>query len=247
MIAAASLVTVVALGIMINRVAIAALMVTGLSQDIARFQARSAYYGVGFTTNESEDVVNDPGRRRIIMTLALLGNAGVATTIASLMLSFTGASRGQAATRVVVIVAAFVVMALLAHSGHLDRYFGRLAQRALRRWTSLELRDYARLLGVQGGFTVGQLRLHPDDWLTERPLRDLDLPDEGVQVLGVIRADGDYVGIPDGDTLLSPGDTVVLYGHTDRLTDLDVRRRGRSGDEAHRHAVTLRTKAGRQR
>jgi hypothetical protein len=241
MVAVASLVTVVALGILISRIAVAGLMVTGLSQDIARFQARSAYYGVGFTTTESEDVVNDPGRRRIIMTLALLGNAGVATTIASLMLSFTGASRGQAATRVAVIVAAFVVMALLAHSGRLDRYFVRLAQRALRRWTNLELRDYARLLGVRGGFTVGQLRLHPDDWLTERPLRELDLPEEGVQVLGVIRADGDYVGVPDGDTLLSPGDTVVLYGHTDRLSDLDVRRSGRSGDEAHRHAVTTRT------
>jgi len=246
MVAVASLVTVVALGILISRVAIAGLMVTGLSQDIARFQARSAYYGVGFTTTESEDVVNEPGRRRIIMTLAMLGNAGVATTIASLILSFTGASRGQAATRLIVIVAAFVVMALLAHSGRLDRLFGRLAQRALRRWSTLELRDYARLLGLQGGFTVGQLRLHPDDWLTERPLRDLDLPEEGVQVLGVIRADGSYVGIPDGDTLLSPGDTVVLYGHTDRLAELDARRRGRSGDEAHRHAVTLR-KSNRRR
>ncbi|MBV9098234.1 MAG: TrkA C-terminal domain-containing protein, partial [Frankiaceae bacterium] len=206
----------------------------------ARFQARSAYYGVGFTTTESEDVVNEPGRRRIIMTLALLGNAGVATTIASLMLSFSGTNRGQAATRVGVIVAAFVAIALLAHSGRLDRYFSRLAQRALRRWTNLELRDYAHLLGVHGGFTVGQLRLHPDDWLTERALRDLDLPDEGVQVLGVIRADGDYVGIPDGATLLSPGDTVVLYGHTDQLADLDVRRKGHTGDEAHRRAVTLR-------
>lgn len=179
------------------------------------------------------------------MTLVLLGNAGVATTIASLLLSFSGASRGQAAARVAVIVGAFAVMALLAHSGRLDRYFVRLAQRALRRWTSLELRDYARLLGVQGGYTVGQLHLQPDDWLTERPLRDLDLPDEGVQVLGVIRANGDYVGIPDGDTLLSAGDTVVLYGHTDRLADLDVRRRGRSGDEAHRNAVTLTRSAGR--
>ena len=45
---------------MINRVAIAALMVTGLSQDIARFQARSAYYGVGFTTNANYGAIVSP-------------------------------------------------------------------------------------------------------------------------------------------------------------------------------------------
>jgi hypothetical protein len=89
-IAAASLVAVVALGVIINRLAVVALTLTGLSRDIARFQARSAYYGVGFTTAESEDVVNDPGRRWIIMTLALIGNAGVATTMASLLLSLHG-------------------------------------------------------------------------------------------------------------------------------------------------------------
>ncbi|HEX3613621.1 MAG TPA: hypothetical protein VHU88_18175 [Sporichthyaceae bacterium] len=151
MIAAASLVAVVALGVIINRLAVVALTLTGLSRDIAWFQARSAYYGVGFTTAESEDVVNDPGRRWIIMTLALIGNAGVATTMASLLLSFTGATRGQAVERPAVIMAALVGVAVLAHSGYLGRHFSRLARRALCRWTDLELRDYARLLGVRDG------------------------------------------------------------------------------------------------
>ncbi|HVU72834.1 MAG TPA: TrkA C-terminal domain-containing protein [Mycobacteriales bacterium] len=240
MIAAASLVAVVTLGVIINRLAVVALTLTGLSPDVARFQTRSAYYGVGFTTAESEDVVNDPGRRRIIMTVAMIGNAGVATTIASLLLSFTGATRGQAVERLAVIMAALVGVAALAHSGYLDRQFSRLARRALRRWTDLELGDYARLLGVRDGFAVAQLRLHPDDWLTARPLRELSLPDEGVQVLGILRANGDYVGIPDGGTLLSADDVVVLYGHAERLADLDDRRRGAVGDDAHARAVRLR-------
>jgi hypothetical protein len=130
-IAAASLVAVVAFGVIINRLALVALTLTGLSRDIARFQTRSAYYGVGFTTAQSEDVVNDPGRRRIIMTLALIGNAGVATTIASLLLSFTGATGGQAVERLAVIPAALVGVAALAHSGYVNRQFSQLARRAV--------------------------------------------------------------------------------------------------------------------
>jgi hypothetical protein len=242
MIAAASVVVVVALGVIINRLAVVALTITGLSRDIARFQSRSAYYGVGFTTAESEDVVNDPARRRIIMTLALIGNAGIATTIASLLLSFTGATRGQAFERLAIILTALVGVAALAHSGYLDRQFSRLAQRALCRWTELELRDYAQLLGVRDGFAVGQLRLQRDDWLTARPLRELSLPDEGVHVLGILRANGGYLGMPDGDTLLSADDVVVLYGHADQLADLDDRRRGAVGDDAHAQAVRLRNR-----
>ncbi|HTW20140.1 MAG TPA: TrkA C-terminal domain-containing protein [Mycobacteriales bacterium] len=241
MIAVASLLVIVALGMLITRLAMVALTMTGLSHDVARFQSRSAYYGVGFTTSESELVVNEPGRRRVIMTLVILGNAGIATTITSLLLSFTHATQGQAAERLAIIVGTLVALGLLAHSGYLDRQFGRFAQRLLRRWTDLEIRDYAALLGVRDGYTVGQLRVQPDDWLTETPLRELSLPEEGVRVLGVLRASGEYIGIPDGATLLAPGDVVMLYGHADRLAELDDRRRGAVGDEAHAHAVLSRS------
>jgi hypothetical protein len=66
------------------------------------------------------------------------------------------------------------------------------------------------------------------------------LPDEGVHVLGILRANGEYVGIPDGGTLLSADDVVVLYGHAQRSAELDERRRGAVGDNAHARAVRLR-------
>lgn len=53
---------------LITRVTTVALTVTGMAKESARFQARSAVSGVGFTTSESEAVVNHPLRRRIVMT-----------------------------------------------------------------------------------------------------------------------------------------------------------------------------------
>ena len=71
------------LSLLLTRIATIALTATGMSQPSARFQARSALTGVGFTTTESEAVVAHPARRRIIMALMLLGSVGLATSIAA--------------------------------------------------------------------------------------------------------------------------------------------------------------------
>ena len=57
MIPAISLFVIVTLSALITRVAAIALAHTGLSTESARFQARSAYTGTGFTTGESEKIM----------------------------------------------------------------------------------------------------------------------------------------------------------------------------------------------
>ncbi|TWT47604.1 hypothetical protein [Botrimarina hoheduenensis] len=74
MIGVLSLLVALTLSLLITRVAAMALMFTGLSREAAKFQARSAFTGVGYTTQESERTVNHPVRRRIIMALMLMGN-----------------------------------------------------------------------------------------------------------------------------------------------------------------------------
>ena len=88
MIAIVSLLFTLTLSILITRVAAIALMMTGLSREVAAFQARSAFTGVGLTTSETETVVNHPVRRRIIMSLMLFGNLGIAAVVATSILSF---------------------------------------------------------------------------------------------------------------------------------------------------------------
>lgn len=83
-----SLLLVVTLSILVARIAAVALRHTGLARQTARFQARSGFSGAGFTTSESEHVVNHPIRRRIVLTLMLLGNAGIVTAVSSLILAF---------------------------------------------------------------------------------------------------------------------------------------------------------------
>jgi hypothetical protein len=79
--------TVSTLSFLITGLATAALTLTGLSQDLARLRATSAFTGAGFTTQESERTVGHPVRRRILILLMNLGNAGIVAAVSSLILS----------------------------------------------------------------------------------------------------------------------------------------------------------------
>ena len=237
MIGVVSLLLVVTLGLIITRVATVALRTTGLSVEVARFQARSAFTGVGFTTVESEDILAHPARRRIVQGLMVLSSAGLAGTLASLLQSFTGTTGyRQPAGRIVVLVVGLFALWRLASSSWVDARLSRTIERVLRRWTDLEARDYVRLLQIGGSYSIDEIEVDDDDWVEGRPLRDLRLNREGVVVLGVRRADGSYVGVPSGGTTIQAGDTVIVYGEARQLDELRDRKEGVSGDEAHERA-----------
>jgi hypothetical protein len=222
----------------ITRVATIALAATGMSRESARFQARSALTGAGFTTSESESVVRHPVRRRIVMMLMLLGSAGIAAVIGSIVLAFVEPNAdANWWFRIAVLAAGIVGLWLFAASAWVDRRITRATMWALDRYTTIDARDYASLLQLGGDYVITELFVAADHWLADRSLADLDLRREGIMVLGVVRPGGEYLGVPTRDTQLLVGDTLVLYSRTGQLAELDARRRGTAGDEARRSAV----------
>lgn len=239
MLAAFTLVLVVAVSILVTRVATVALTLTGLSHEAARFQARSALTGAGFTTSESEAIVNHPVRRRIVMTLMLMGSAGIVTVVATAAVGFTGdaATTGGRVGQVVTLLVGLGLLWAAAASRAVDKALQPIIHSLLRRYTDIDTRDYARLLHVAGDFSVTELAVEPGDWLAGRELQELRLNDEGVLVLGIQRADGSYLGAPKGWAEIGAGDTLVLYGTGERLAELDDRRAGIIGEQMHEQAV----------
>lgn len=238
MIAIITLLLIVALSMLVTRIATTALILTGLSRQSARFQARSALTGAGFTTGESEHVVNHPVRRRIVMMLMLVGSAGIVSAIASLSVSFVGEiNKGEVALRLGILLGGVVGLLLLAKNERVDIWLQRVIGRLLRRHSDLEIRDYAALLHVHGEYSVSELEIQEADWIAGRTLAELALSDEGVLVLGVQRGAQAYLGAPRGDTRIQAGDVLIVYGPGHRIEDLDRRPKGPEGDEARRAAV----------
>jgi TrkA-C domain len=238
-----SLLLIIAVSLVVTRVATVVLTATGLSREVARFQARSAFTGAGFTTSESEEIVGHPLRRRVVMGLMLLGNAGIVASVGSLMVGFTrGHSGNDELIKIGELATGLLAIVWISRSSIVDRRLNELIRLALHNWTDVETRDRADLLELADDYAVTELVVADGEWVASRTLADLSLRDEGIAVLGVTRG-GVYTGTPKGDTCVEPGDTLVLYGLGEALAELDCRPAGAEGER--RHAIAVTRQAGR--
>ena len=237
MIAIATLLIVVTVSLVVTRVATVVLVATGLSREAAKFQARSALTGTGFTTREAESIVSHPTRRRLVMLLMLAGNAGLVAAASTLILGFRGGNAGQLSIRVGELVAGMLLLVLVSRSRRVDQWLTEAIGHLVNRHTSLAQRDLGNLLQLSDDYSVDELAVMPGDWMEGHRLADLALRDEGIVVLGLTRESGRYIGAPTGDTDVRPGDILIVYGRSSSLAELDDRQRGVVGDLRHHEAT----------
>ncbi len=235
-----SLIVALAVSMIVTRVAAMALMFTGLSREAAKFQARSAFTGAGYTTNESEMIVNHPVRRQIVATLMLLGNLGVATVGATVMVSIMSTSNSSAQTRwmlLLILLGGIAFLWVIFTSRWVERNMNRVIAWCLKRFTDLDVRDYVALLELSRGYAITEMLVEKGDWLADKALASLRLSDEGILVLSIRRAAGIFHGTPRGEDVLRVGDVLILYGDLTDVEKLDRRRAGYHGDREHHKSV----------
>lgn len=233
-IALVTLLIVFIVSLLIVRIGAIALTMTGLPEEIASFQAASAFSGAGFTTQETEKTVSTPQRRRIISLLIRAGSVGIVTVIASLVLTFSN-STGNALPRFSVLVIGTLVIVYFAQSKWFNRLLTPVLRRILTETTTLNIQEYAHLLDVREGYRLAEITVQEDGWLTHESLRDLHLSAEGVIILGINRRDGSYMSPPDPDTRFDPDDVLIAYGKKHRLAELSIR--SDNDEAAHEEAV----------
>ena len=189
---------------------------TGLDHETAHFQALSAFTGTGFTTRAAERVVSDPVRRRITIGLILLGYAGTATVVASLVTSVNTGSFGLSLRNLATLALAGAGMWWL-----LKRLGGRVIGDRLRRIIAHRMHEdvpHEELLLYKEGFGISRIEVPVASRVSGKRLRDLDLRSSKVQVLAI--EDGQTVhAVPDPDWEFAPGQHVVLYGALEGMVD----------------------------
>jgi len=221
-----SLLVFVLLSTVILRIGATALRLTGVSRDLARFQAHSSFFLAGFTTSESEHVVNHPVRRRIIMALMCAGYIGVGTLVSTAVVSFIGTSTDNnswldsAWTRLGVIIVGLLTIWLFLRTRIVNLGLEYVITWALQRFTDLHVLDYARLLHVSHDYIIAEIPVTKEDWFEGQSLAELRLNKRELLVLGIERADNSYEGAPGGETVSRAGDTMVVYGLHQVISEL---------------------------
>lgn len=156
MIAAISLFGVLTLSVFVVRVSAVALRLTGLPESDARFQARSAFTGTGFTTSESEALVNHPLRRRIISLLMIVGSLGMVSVVSTVIVSLVDARTSADSTldQILWLLAVLVVLWFVALNPLADRVMCGAIGRLLSKQTLFRLNDPTVLLQLPAGYRV---------------------------------------------------------------------------------------------
>ncbi len=209
----------------VTRLAAGALIATGLPASIARFQARSAYSGSGFTTIEAENVVNHPVRRRVVYVLMMVGNLGTPTLVVTVVLGFVAPGPGDTLARLLGLFAALVLLVVFLSSPPLSHWLERVGRRyADRRLLAALGAESEELLDLGDDFVVSRVPLaqRPGEEAI-RSLRALRMHLPDVDVLGVRQlADNDSVYRADDptDIELVAGDALVVHGRRDAVRRL---------------------------
>lgn len=206
-----------------------ALVLTGMSQDSARFQAASAFFGVGFTTREAEMVVNHPVRRRIILHLIIAGNVGIASALATLIVTLMQDDKGMNDVLLVLflIVVGVVVVGLFLNLSWIKHPLDKLMKTSLQKAGVMRALDYEVLLRAREGFNVAEVELWEGHPYAGKMLMESRPSDDGIVVLGILRTDGRFVGAPHKHERLVVGDVLMVYGSDEAVSRLGQQENGR--------------------
>jgi len=218
---AISLLVILTLSVISVRVGAVALWLTGLPEYVARFQARSAFTTTGFTTPQASLVVNHAERRRIISVLMVLGNAGIVSVMATVVLSYVDfeASVETLAREALWLALAAAVLWVVGLSKWADRHMTRIIHWCLRARTRLDAERMESLLLLPNGYQVAAITIGDVDETVSDLLSEARAAGQQTIVLGVLHADDTYTGAPVEDVQVQAADRVVLYGRT---RDLDA-------------------------
>ena len=202
---------VIFVSFLIVRAAAIALMMTGMDEKRAKFQALSAFSGTGFTTKEAEYVINHPKRRRIITWLMIMGNAGIVTVIVTATSSLVRSGGYQLPMYILLLaVGIFIIYRIVTNRGFIRRWEGFIEDKFVQSRTFEE--DVTEdLLHFIEGYGLVRIIVAEDSPLAGSSLAEHKLTERDILVLGIERGKN-WIPVPKATEIIEDGDKVVAYG-----------------------------------
>lgn len=251
MIALISFIVIILLSLVVVKIGGIALEATGLSRDVAQFQAQSAFTGVGFTTSESEFVTATPIRRKIIKMLMLLGSAGLTTAIATLVFTFVNSDKkvqlinyeiSYFTFNMFIIGLVLVLIFITARTKTLDKFIRWMMEKPLHSIKKSMVYDYERIFGLSHGYSIVTFEVPKRHWMVNKTINQLEMQKEGIDILGVyrnIKKKEEYIGLPSDDFKIHKYDKIIAYGREEAISNVAKREKGSKGTKDRKQAETI--------
>lgn len=214
-------IVVIVISAFIVKIGAVALNLTGLEEKKAFFQALSAFTGTGFTTTDSELVVKNNIRRRIIITLMILGNAGLVSVISTLMLSFVKGGMQVAPIFInitIILVSILVLIKISTHKGIARKLTKKIQQRLIKSATFTK-RPVEEILRLAEGYGIAEMTLTEDCVDVGKTLFESSFRQNDILILAIERGKK-VIPAPHASDHLITNDTIICYGKLTNITKI---------------------------
>lgn len=197
---------------------------TGMTEERARFQVISLLTNSGFTTQESEAVVNLKIRRRLARATMLFGYAFTVTILSTTVNVFMSMSESELSTVIVLLPVLLLSLALF----YLLRRFPQVKIR-FDKW--IETIGYQLMFGKDanqvilveeyGSMVVAHIYLHTvPEILQDTTLAESGIMSEHKLMIMMVKASDGEARQANGNTILQPKDTIMVLGDRKKIRDI---------------------------
>ena len=189
---------------------------TGLPDEKARFQVISLLTGCGFTTRESESILNSRPRRRLARITMLFGyvfNITIVSAFINVFLSLKAGQVGNYLLAVLIPIGAVTIIFILIRFPIVRARADRLLERFADRLLGGEAGNSVMLLDYIGEDTIALVTLKtiPEEY-REVPLSETGLKaDTGILVM-LVEPPGHKAAPAGADTVFRVGDKLTVFG-----------------------------------
>lgn len=191
--------------------------ITGLTAEQAKFQVISMLTNSGYTTQESELVVDQPVRRRMARFIMLFGyifSITIVSVFVNLMLALPSSEKEEVWPALIVISSLFVVFIIVRRIPVVRTAFNSVAEQWGRRW--MYGRSGSNMVLVQDEYADGVIAVvtlnNVPSLLDGKSVQEWnDENDHGVYVLYISRG-AQLLHRATRETFFEQGDAVTVFG-----------------------------------
>lgn len=192
---------------------------TGLTDEKARFQVISLITSTGFTTKESELIVNHKTRRRLAEYVMILGYVAMATIVSFMaqIISDILLKRFSTLDIVIFIVALVVVFYLLRHPKIvqcLDNFIEKIIIKNQNK--AMSKRTFWTLVKRKHGYGIYNIFIDENSFLVGKSILGSNLRENEILILNIDKGN-EFISFPRAEHIIEISDNLTVYGKIENI------------------------------
>lgn len=184
---------------------------TGVPIEKARFQVTSLLTGTGFTTKESEIIVQHPTRRKLAVWLMGFSYASTATIISFAVNIITSSVLDIGSLAIIII---FILFVVFFHKTYLLEKIENKIEKFIVKskiWDKINVKHFT-LVTKSNGYGVYEIYLSNNADIIGKNIRESGLKQLEIEVLNIDKGDR-FVNFPSPEYKFEVSDKITVYGN----------------------------------